>query len=48
MVEAFNQGPGPLIGALYDQLGMGQTIDEMVRWDPHSAGFRRGCGSKRW
>ncbi len=34
MVEAFNQGPGPLIGALYDQLGMGQTIDEMVRWDP--------------
>ncbi len=34
MVEAFNQGPGPLISALYDQLKIGQTIDEMVRWDP--------------
>jgi len=34
MVEAFNQGAGSLISALYDQLGIGQTIDEMVRWDP--------------
>ena len=34
VVEAFNQGPGPLISALYDQLGIGQTIDEMVQWDP--------------
>ncbi len=34
MVEAFNQGPGSLISALYDQLRIGQTIDEMVRWDP--------------
>ncbi len=34
MIEAFNQGPGSLISALYDQLRIGQTIDEMVRWDP--------------
>ena len=34
MVEAFNQGPGPLISALYDQLKIGQIIDDMVRWDP--------------
>ena len=33
MVELYNQGPGPLISALYDQLRIGQTIDEMVRWD---------------
>lgn len=34
MVEAYNQGPASLISALYDQLGIGQTIDEMVQWDP--------------
>jgi len=34
MIELFNQGPGSLISALYDQLGIGKTIDEMVHWDP--------------
>ena len=34
MIEVFNQGPASLISALYDQLGIGRTIDEMVRWDP--------------
>jgi hypothetical protein len=29
MVELYNQGPGPLISALYDQLRIGRTIDEM-------------------
>lgn len=34
MIEVFNQGPASLISALYDQLGIGRTVDEMVRWDP--------------
>ncbi len=34
MIEVFNQGPASLISALYDQLGIGRTIDEMVHWDP--------------
>ena len=34
MIEVFNQGPASLISALYDQLGIGRTIDAMVRWDP--------------
>ena len=31
--EIFHSGPASLISALYDELKIGQTIDEMVRWD---------------
>ena len=34
MADVFNQGPAPLIGAIYDQLHIGKTIDAMVKWDP--------------
>ena len=33
MPEIFHSGPAALISALYDELKIGQTIDEMVRWD---------------
>ena len=31
--EIFHSGPAALISALYDELKIGRTIDEMVRWD---------------
>jgi hypothetical protein len=33
MPEIFHCGPAALIAALYDELKIGQTIDEMVKWD---------------
>ncbi len=33
MVDMFHCGPAALIAALYDELKIGQTIDEMVYWD---------------
>ena len=33
MPEIFHSGPAALISALFDELKIGQTIDEMVRWD---------------
>ena len=33
MPEIFHSGPAALISALYDELKIGQTIDEMVQWD---------------
>lgn len=33
-IEMYHCGPAALISALYDQLKIGNTIDEMVYWDP--------------
>ncbi len=33
MPEIYHSGQAALISALYDELKIGQTIDEMVRWD---------------
>jgi transposase len=33
MVDIFHCGPAALISALFDELKIGQTIDEMVHWD---------------
>lgn len=34
MVEIYHSEPAAFIAALYDELRIGQTIDEMVGWDP--------------
>jgi len=33
MVKVYHSGPAGLISVLYDQLGFGKTIDDIVPWD---------------
>ena len=42
----FNQGPASLISAIYDDLNIGETIDEMVRWDPLQCNLSPGTRIK--
>lgn len=46
MVKAFNAGPAGLISALYDQLNIGSTIDNMVKWDPDQCRLSPGTRIK--
>lgn len=46
MVEIYHSGPASFIAAMYDELGIGQTIDEMVSWDPEQCRLSPGTRIK--
>lgn len=46
MVEIYHSGPAAFIAALYDELRIGQTIDEMVSWDPEQCRLSPGTRIK--
>jgi len=46
MPEIYYSGPAALISALYDELKIGQTIDEMVSWDQDQCHMSPGKRTK--
>lgn len=46
MPEIYHSGPAALISALYDELKIGQTIDEMVSWDQNQCHMSPGKRTK--
>ena len=46
MVEIYHSGPAAFIAALYDELGIGRTIDEMVSWDQRQCRLSPGTRIK--
>ncbi len=46
MAEIYHSGPAAFIAALYDELSIGQTIDEMVSWDPKQCRLSPGTRIK--